>query len=455
MTVALLLGAAVPPLQQIFPPVPPIEQVHHTPTLLFGVLECSLAVAFLALWRAAPDYRVFRILGIFYAIVGGEQFLQYFGGSVPTWSLRAIAVAVLVETAGQAMQVPRRGWTRLFWPVYLFVCIAAWFPSMAAFNELPVIFSELALAILIVQGFRRGSRRDRMIAAAFSVHFLVRLCLSPSVQHLTGIRNYFTIGGWQWQYTTITLTSLGTVTLAIFVRDLIHDRAEKQRLAAELAASRAVQQVLIPEQVPEIAGFTIRSVYEPYGEVGGDFYQILPLPEGGALIAIGDVSGKGMQAAMMVSLLVGTLHALVETTANPGDLLAGLNRSILGRSRGGFTTCLILRVDTDGAVTFANAGHIAPYRNGVELRCENGLPLGLVADSTYGESHFQLASGDRLSLLTDGVVEARNAAGELFGFERTAVLSGKTAEAIAQTAQAFGQDDDITVLTVVRREVPA
>jgi len=213
--------------------------------------------------------------------------------------------------------------------------------------------------------------------------------------------------------------------------------------------------VLIPEQVPEIAGFTIRSVYEPYGEVGGDFYQILPLPEGGALIAIGDVSGKGMQAAMMVSLLVGTLHALVETTANPGDLLAGLNRSILGRSRGGFTTCLILRVDTDGAVTFANAGHIAPYRNGVELRCENGLPLGLVADSTYGESHFQLASGDRLSLLTDGVVEARNAAGELFGFERTAVLSGKTAEAIAQTAQAFGQDDDITVLTVVRREVPA
>jgi hypothetical protein len=451
MTAALLVSAAMPLLQQIFPPVPPIEQVHHTPTLLFGVLECSLAIAFLALWRAAPDYRVFRILGIFYGIVGVEQFLQYFGGSIPTWSLRAIAVAVLVETAGQAMQVPRRGWTRLFWPVYLFVCVAAWFPSMAAFNELPVIFSEFALAILIIQGFRRGSRRDRMIAAAFSVHFLVRLCLSPSVQHLIGIRNYFTIRGWQWQYTTVTLTSLGTVTLAIFVRDLIRDRAEKQRLAAELAASRAVQQVLIPEQVPEIAGFAIRSVYEPYGEVGGDFFQILPLADGGVLIAIGDVSGKGMQAAMLVSLLVGTLHALVETTTSPALLLAGLNRCTQGRSRGGFTTCLILRVSADGAATFANAGHIAPYRTGVELECENGLPLGLVAGTIYAEANFTLASGDQLSLMTDGVVEARNEGGELFGFERTATLSSNTAEAIAQAAQAFGQDDDITVLTVARQ----
>jgi hypothetical protein len=455
MTAALLAGTAVPLMQQLFPPAPLIEQVQRTPTLLFGVLECSLAVAFLALWRAAPDYRVFRILGIFYVIVGGEQFLQYFGGTTCVWSLRAIAVAVLVETAGEAMQVPRRGWTRLFWPAYLFVCVSAWFPSMTFLNELPVILSEVALAILIIQGFRRGNRRDRMIAAAFSVHFLVRLCLLPSLQHVTGIRNYATINSWQWQYTTITLTSLGTVTLAIFVRDLIRDRAEKQRLAAELAASRAVQQVLIPEQIPEIPGFAIRSVYEPYGEVGGDFFQILTVADGGVLIAIGDVSGKGMPAAMMVSLLVGTLHALLETTNSPGQLLAGLNRCTLGRSHGGFTTCLILRVDADGAATFANAGHIAPYRNGAELECENGLPLGLVAAAVYPESGFALAAGEQLTLVTDGVVEARNAAGELFGFERMAASAGNTAEAMVQAAQAFGQDDDITVLTVVLIPAPA
>jgi serine phosphatase RsbU (regulator of sigma subunit) len=234
------------------------------------------------------------------------------------------------------------------------------------------------------------------------------------------------------------------------VRDLIHDRAEKQRLAAELAASRAVQQILIPEQTPEIPGFTIDAVYEPYGEVGGDFYQILPLVDGGALIAIGDVSGKGMPAAMMVSLLAGTLHALVETTTSPGQLLAGLNRLVQGRSHGGFTTCLILRIAPDGAVTFANAGHISPYLLGKELVCENGLPLGLVAAGSYPESSFDLRAREQLTLLTDGVVEARNGAGELFGFDRTAANASLTAEAIAQQAQAFGQDDDITVLTVAR-----
>jgi serine phosphatase RsbU (regulator of sigma subunit) len=113
--------------------------------------------------------------------------------------------------------------------------------------------------------------------------------------------------------------------------------------------------------------------------VGGDFYQILPLADGAVLIAIGDVSGKGMPAAMTVSLLVGTLHALVETTKNPGQLLAGLNRLTQARSHGGFTTCLILRIEANGAVTFANAGHISPYLNGLEIDCENGLPLGVAA----------------------------------------------------------------------------
>jgi hypothetical protein len=354
----------------------------------------------------------------------------------------------LVEAAGEAMQVPRRRWTLLFWPIYLFVSIAVWFPSLAFTHDWPVLASELPLAILSIQSLRGGNTRDRIIAGSFLFYVAVRLTLFDFIQRLTGMRSYATIGGWLWPYTTCTLTALGTVTLAVLVRDLIHDRAEKQRLGAELAASRAVQQVLIPEHTPEIAGFTIRSVYKPYGEVGGDFYQILPLANGGALIAIGDVSGKGMPAAMMVSLLVGTLHALVETTTSPGLLLAGLNRLVQGRSHGGFTTCLILRLASDGTVTFANAGHVSPYCQGKEVPCENGLPLGLVAAGSYPESSFLLSAGEQLTLVTDGVVEARNGAGELFGFERTAANASLTAEAIAQLAQAFGQDDDITVLTV-------
>jgi hypothetical protein len=449
LTAATLWIGSVPQLDRLFPAVPLIEQVHRTPTLIFGVLEECLAAAFLALWRAARDYRVFRTLGFFYLIVGSEQFLQYIGGyTPPVWSLRALAVALLVEAAGEAMQVPYRRWTRLFWPVYLFAAIVTWIPGMEFANDLPALCSEVVLGVLIVQGFQRNNLRDRLIAAAFAVHFVVRLTISTAFQHVTGLRNYATIGGWQWQYTTMGITFLGTATLAILVRDLVSDRAEKQRLAAELAASRAVQQVLIPEQIPAVPGFTIGAVYEPYGEVGGDFFQILPLTGGGALIAIGDVSGKGMAAAMMVSLLVGTLNVLAETETSPGKLLAGLNHRIADRSHGGFTTCLILRIEANGAVTFANAGHIPPYRDGEEVVCENGLPLGLLSHVEYAETTIKLAAGDRLTLLTDGVLEARSAQGELFGFARTAAVAAQSAEAIANHAQRFGQEDDITVLSL-------
>jgi serine phosphatase RsbU (regulator of sigma subunit) len=215
-----------------------------------------------------------------------------------------------------------------------------------------------------------------------------------------------------------------------------------------MRAARVVQQVLIPEAIPSVPGFAIESVYKPAGEVGGDFFQIIPTVSGGVLIVIGDVSGKGMPAALTVSLLVGTVRTLAHYTHSPGEILSAMNARMMGRSQGGFTTCLILHARSDGAVTIANAGHLAPYADGEEMKLENGLPLGLAADTSYTESTFTLAPGSTLTLLTDGVIEARSAAGELFGFERAAALSTQSAEKIAQTAQDFGQDDDITVLTL-------
>jgi hypothetical protein len=450
MTAAFLLATSVLQIDPIFAPRSLIEQVQRTPTLIFGVLELCLAIAYLALWRAARDYKVFRTLGLFYAIVGCEQFWQYLGGEKSVWAIRSFAVAVLIQTAAEAMEIRNRRWTWLFWPIYLFTIVAGWFPCMAFVREWPVAFSQLALIILVIQGFRRGNSRDRWIAAAFFVHFAVRTVLIPTFQRLTGMKNYMVIGGWQWQFTTITLTSLGIVTLAIFVRDLIRDRREKQRLATELEAARAIQQLLIPEQIPAVPGFSIQSAYKPFGEVGGDFFQIIPFADHSALIAIGDVSGKGLSAAMQVSLLVGTLRALATFTQSPGAMLAAANEQMIGRSNGGFTTCLILRIDANGSLTAANAGHIAPYTNGVEFRCENGLPLGIVSGVHYVETALPLASGHQLTLLTDEVLEARNAVGELFGFERTADISTQSADQIAQRAQQFGQEDDITVLTLTR-----
>jgi serine phosphatase RsbU (regulator of sigma subunit) len=157
-----------------------------------------------------------------------------------------------------------------------------------------------------------------------------------------------------------------------------------------------------------------------------------------------------MPAAMTVPLLVGTFRTLAHYTQSPSEILAAMNQRMMGRSQGGFTTCLVLRADADGKLTVANAGHIAPYLMGQELQLQNGLPLGLAAESAYAETTAQLMPGEQLTLLTDGVVEARDKSGALMGFERAAAISTEPAEAIATAAQAFGQDDDITVLSVTR-----
>ena len=234
----------------------------------------------------------------------------------------------------------------------------------------------------------------------------------------------------------------------MLVRRALTAWRQGNHLRMELAAAREVQQVLVPAENPSIPGFAIEAVYKPAGEVGGDFYQIVATPDGGVLIVIGDVSGKGMPAAMTVSLLVGTFRTLAHYTQSPSEILHAMNIRMLARTKGGFTTCMVLRVDPGGTLSAANAGHLAPYLDGSELPLENGLPLGINAASSYPESKLSLPRNARLTLITDGVVEARNASGELFGFDRTAAITTQPAEAIAQTAQAFGQEDDITVLTL-------
>lgn len=224
--------------------------------------------------------------------------------------------------------------------------------------------------------------------------------------------------------------------------------AHQLRAETELEAARAVQQVLIPDEIPTLPGFKVEGAYRPAGEVGGDFFQILPTTNGGALVVIGDVSGKGMPAAMTVSLLVGTFRTLAHYTDSPGEILAAMNRRMMVRSKDGFTTCLVLRADPDGVLTAANAGHLSPYCDGEELAIESGLPLGLNAQSSYGEASFELKPGAQLTLLTDGVVEARSSTGELFGFARAQTWSQKSAGQILEAARDFGQEDDITVVTL-------
>jgi serine phosphatase RsbU (regulator of sigma subunit) len=239
--------------------------------------------------------------------------------------------------------------------------------------------------------------------------------------------------------------------VAILLRRFLRTRLEQESYAREHEAARSVQQVLVPEAIPETPGFYIHSVYKPFGEVGGDFFQVVPVTSGeyagSVLVVIGDVSGKGLPAAMTVSLLVGTFRTLAHYTQSPGQILAAMNQRMAGRKNGGFTTCLVLRADADGMLTAANAGHIAPYLDGKELPLENGLPLGLSEAAVYSEVTVP-GPQTQLTLITDGAVEARRPSGELYGFDRTAAVSVQSAEEIAYAAQTFGQDDDITALTL-------
>ena len=257
----------------------------------------------------------------------------------------------------------------------------------------------------------------------------------------------------------------GTVSYLIFLGSLIavilyrfvRVSEEEQRSAAEIAAARSVQALLIPTHLPSNRNFMLESAYLPVNGVGGDFFQVLPLKDDSLLIVVGDVSGKGLQAAMNSSTLVGALRN--ELSHDPDTVLEHLNRVLIGAVPNTsavpdldcapcFATCLCARIYPDGTAIIANAGHLGPYRDGREVELTPSLPLGVIADAHYEQTTFQLNRGDRLVFISDGVVEATNAHGELFGFERTQQVSHESARYIAQTAQHFGQTDDITVVSL-------
>jgi serine phosphatase RsbU (regulator of sigma subunit) len=180
--------------------------------------------------------------------------------------------------------------------------------------------------------------------------------------------------------------------------------------------------------------------------VGGDFFHVQSTGDGGLLVVIGDVAGKGLQAAMNVSMLMGALRRTPEHS--PGRILASLNRVLTGSES--FTTCQAVWFGANGEIVLANAGHVPPYLNSQEIALPGGLPLGVLPDTTYEEVQLYLHPGDRLLLMSDGVVEARRPSGELFGFDRVHNLSNQTAFYVAEAAKDFGQEDDITVLSVRR-----
>ncbi len=365
------------------------------------------------------------------------------------WTWWMAAIAICGDFGDGALQL--FPWTT--WPGHLFL-------SLDVGITIPALIVEAWGVILVFFAFRRRLDAARWFLAVVAV--LTDFFQALGNWFSLGVRwthwNFwqpfqrplFSVAGNQFDAQSI-LNTLLLIAIVYAVWCYQTEQMVRQnRLNEEFRNAQELQQLLVPEALPALPGYSVSSIYRPAMEVGGDFSQVIRCaqPADAALLVLGDVSGKGLKAAMTVSLIVGALRAFAETTSDPAALLAALNRHLHGRLRGGFCTCIAIRVGPGGTCLIANAGHLAPYRNGEEIPLESCFPLGIAADTTYTESMLQLAPGDTLTFLSDGVVEAQSATGELFGFERTRVISAQSAEEIARAAQAFGQRDDITVLTL-------
>ena len=321
-------------------------------------------------------------------------------------------------------------------------------------NNVSLSAATLLLLVLVAWlGIRQSQRQDWMLI--FAVIFYGIPELSP-IFSLLHIRTIWFPFGINVQLALITsVLSLFCFSFVLMNR-FRNSQRRQQAMEQDVKQAQQVQQVLIPEDLPNIPGFAIESEYHPAREVGGDFFQIIPHPsDGSVLLVVGDVVGKGLQAGMLVALIVGTIRTAAEKSFDPFDVIQTLNRRLCGRDNA-HATCLALRIYPGGEAVIANAGDVPPYLNGKEISVGGALPLGMTSNADFSVTRFHLKPGDHLTLLSDGVAEAQDASGKLFGFDRIRAMLEKraTVSEIAAAARAYGQLDDISVLSVTMLAVP-
>ena len=430
-------------------------------SIMFAFSGLLVALYFLVAWYSAPEILGFLWYGIngllaaaaiaFFAYWVDHEVSLAMGNRVLSllWAGANIALLELFLVLARDW----RWWPRilLYVPCFLGLAWELAFPDRSLPAETTIYLSTVALPALGLGTVHRNYREPfgRLLAFAMVPYTLVTsLASMNSVRQMLGYRFDHPLLALERAYDPAFQTSIGAMLAVVlglyFQKSLERMRGEGLRMGQELAAGKEMQSLLLPPLGRAYAGFAVEAVYQPASEVGGDFYQIFER-DGGLLAVVGDVSGKGLKAAMLVSVAIGILRAT--KSSSPGAILATLNEGLLGHTGGGFVTCCCARFDGSGTVTIANAGHPAPYGDGREIEIQAGLPLGVAEGVRYEES---TATGMTFTFVSDGVVEAENPQRELFGFDRTREISGKSAGEIADAAKAWGQNDDITVVTVRR-----
>lgn len=406
------------------------------------VWQASLAGNAVALVTAAWSLGIAQAVAVIVLPFWVIFWWHWFGLEEKRWIPRAAwLLAGIATMAGLALDLPNFGSS--FVPqAALPWChgVAAWFAAA---------ISLLELVILI-----EGIRRDRLEALLPSVPILLGLVNAFWSYFLVGfhIPNEFFPFGLGISVSnfidSLTLAIIVALSLRRFMKMQVRESAEREAIHRDLEQAQQLQQNVLVSTAVQSPAFVVETEYRPAQTVGGDFFQTLTRSDGALLAVIGDVSGKGVSASMLVAVLVGAIRNQADYNFDPQAMLAMLNRRMMGPSGGHFATCLAAEIAFDGTARMANAGHLPPYFNGAELTLEGSLPLGFSEEVEYPVRTMKLKPGDRLTFMTDGVPEAKNAANEMFGFERARAVSGEPAAAIAQQAQIFGQEDDITVVSV-------
>jgi hypothetical protein len=442
--------------------------VDQAITLLFGAL---LLVLYLA-QRDHLEYFWLGIANLLLALGNGLIMIQGAGYLPVSWQYR---VGIPLEVLGVACQIeflfsfvgvrPNR-WVRAFQAFILLFGFSFIFlynymnPAVNTLTQgiVAILIGGYGLlfVVLLTYWFIRGNREAGLLlipitisnAASFvdtasSLAFFLHLRQDPA-----SVLPLIHFGPVPVTVGTLSDLPYFMVILLIIGLRFVRVSRERERAAAELEAAKGVQSLMIPNTNVETPGYSVQSAYVPAREVGGDFFYLSPTANGGLLVVIGDVVGKGMQAAMTVSMIVGALRRV--RTNDPVQVLEELNLVLVDQGHSSLTTCICAHFSPNQTITIANAGHPSPYRNNEELPIAGGLPLGVTAEVEYVDQSFPLDSADRLLFVSDGVIEARNAKGELYGFDR--FLAGLTTAhspgQIAKIAQDFGQEDDITVVAV-------
>jgi predicted ester cyclase len=258
--------------------------------------------------------------------------------------------------------------------------------------------------------------------------------------------------------------SEGSGILGLTQQRLEQEISEREQVEQELLVARRIQQASLPKEIPALQGWEIAPHYQPAREVGGDFYDFFELENGHFGLVVGDATGKGMPAALVMATTCGMLRAVAQSSISPGEVLGRVNEALSARIPPNmFVTCFYALLDPEtGRLSYANAGHDLPYLrrgNDAEQLAARGMPLGLMSGVEYEEGHDFLREGDGILFYSDGLVEAHNRHREMFGSPRLRrlIMEHDEERALSEvlleelytfTGEGWEQEDDITLLTL-------